>query len=149
MSGLILPRDARARIEAAARVAWPRECCGLIEGMRVGGTIVVTAAQPVRNVAEGPDVFEIDPAEHIRLLRALRGTGRQIVGCFHSHPDGVAEPSVRDRQSAGEIGFVWLIAALTAPDTAAIKAFVFDGNAFLPVPITHTASLDPARRPRV
>ncbi|HEY4944336.1 MAG TPA: M67 family metallopeptidase [Rhizomicrobium sp.] len=149
MSGLILPRDARARIEAAARTAWPRECCGLIEGMRVGGTIVVTAAHPARNVAEGPDVFEIDPAEHIRLLRALRDTGRQIVGCFHSHPNGVAEPSACDRQSAGETGFVWLIAALTASDTAAIKAFVFDGNAFLPVAITQTASLDPVRRPRV
>lgn len=149
MNGLILPREARDRIEAAARDAWPRECCGLIEGTRIGATFVVTRVHPMRNVAIGQDAFEIDPAGHIDLLRALRGTGRQIVGCFHSHPNGLAEPSDRDRQSAGETGFVWLIAALSAPDKAAIKAFVFDGDGFQPVPITQTASLDPVRRPRV
>ena len=149
MSGLILPREARTCIETAARDAWPRECCGLIEGTRVGGTVVVTGAHPLRNVAESADAFEIDPAGHIDLLRSLRGTGRQIVGCFHSHPNGLAEPSERDRHSAAETGFVWLIAALTTPDKAAIKAFVFDGEGFKPVPITQTASLDPVRRPRV
>ena len=149
MSGLILPRDARARIEEAARVAWPQECCGLVEGMRIGSTVVVAAVHPARNVAGASDAFEIDPAEHIRLLRALRGTGRAIVGCYHSHPNGDPEPSERDRQGAAESGFVWLIVALNSPDATVIGGFVFDGEGFLPVSIIQTASLDPVRRPRV
>ncbi len=149
MTQLILPRAARVQIETAAAAAWPRECCGLLEGMRVGGAAVVTEAHAMRNAAEAADAFEIDPAEHFALLRALRGTGREVVGCFHSHPDGRAEPSERDRAGAGEAGFVWLIAALTAPQAAVLKAFRFDGGSFAPVSIIETASLDPARRPRV
>ena len=149
MNRLILPRDACVQIEAAARAAWPRECCGLLEGTHVGGTAVVTAIHPTSNLADGAGAFEISPAEHIRLLRALRGTGKAIVGCYHSHPNGEPVPSARDRQSACESGFVWLIAALSSPQAAAIAAFLFDGSAFQPLPIIATASLDPARRPRV
>jgi proteasome lid subunit RPN8/RPN11 len=146
---MVLPRDQRAQLEAEARAAFPRECCGLVEGVRVGGVIVVTRVHPTRNSAEAPNAFEIDPAEHIRLLRTLRPAGREIVGCYHSHPNGEPEPSMRDRQSAGESGYVWLITALMGEGAAATKAFLFDGNGFLPVPITTTASLDPVRRPRV
>ena len=47
----------------------------------------------MRNLADTPDRFEIDPAEQIKLMRALRGAGREIIGCYHSHPNGSAEPS--------------------------------------------------------
>jgi proteasome lid subunit RPN8/RPN11 len=146
---LILPRDPRVRIESEARAAAPRECCGLVEGTDVGGTFVVTAIHPTANVAAAADAFEIDPAGHIALLRALRGTGRGIIGCYHSHPGGRPEPSARDREAAVEAGFVWLIAAWSGPDRAAIAAFLFGGNGFSPLPILHTASLDPVRRPRL
>jgi proteasome lid subunit RPN8/RPN11 len=149
MTQLILPHAARVQIETAASAAWPRECCGLLEGMRVGGAVVVSEAHAMRNVTDAADAFEIDPAGHIALLRALRGTGREVVGCFHSHPNGRPEPSELDRAGAGEAGFVWLIAALAAPDAATLKAFRFDGGGFAPVSIIETASLDPARRPRV
>ena len=75
-----------------------------------------TAFHPTRNLAAEPDRFEIDPSVHIRLLRALRGTGRDIVGCYHSHPNGRAELSPRDRQSAGDENFIWLIAAIGVDD---------------------------------
>ncbi len=149
MNRLILPRNQRVQIETEARVAAPRECCGLVEGTSVGGTFVVTAVHPMPNVAAAADAFEIDPAGHIALRRALRGTGREIIGCYHSHPDSQPEPSARDRAAAIGTGFVWLIAALTAPDRAAIAAFLFDGSGFLPLPILQTASLDPVRRPRL
>jgi len=46
------------------------------------------------------------------LLRALRGTAREIVGCYHSHPNGRAEPSRTDVAGGSESGFIWLIAGI-------------------------------------
>ena len=118
-----------------ARTAYPRECCGLIEGMRAGDIIEARALHPTRNLAAASDRFEIDPAEHIRLLRTLRGTGREIVGCYHSHPDGAPEPSLHDRDGAHDEDFVWLIVGLDAAGTATPAEFLFRDGDFRPLPL--------------
>ena len=114
-----------SQIFAEARAAHPRECCGLLEGDGAR----VTALHPTRNLAEQPDRFEIDPAEQFRLMRE----GRNIVGCYHSHPNGRAEPSPRDAGHASEAGFLWLICADT------LRAFVWDGAGFGPLVLLETA----------
>ena len=120
------------QLAAEARAAYPNECCGLIEGVRTGDTIEAVAFHPTRNLAAASDRFEIDPAEHIRLLRSLRGTGREIVGCYHSHPDGEPTPSPRDRDSAHDEDFVWLIAGLDASGTVTPAGFLFRNGNFGP-----------------
>ncbi|MFM2099902.1 MAG: hypothetical protein RLZZ366_1441 [Pseudomonadota bacterium] len=63
------------------------------------------------NVAEDPArAFEIDPTALITAHKAERAGGRKIVGCYHSHPNGVEEPSARDAALAAE-GQIWLIVA--------------------------------------
>lgn len=121
-AALVLPGALRARIEQEARAAFPRECCGLIEGLRAERRVV--ALHPTRNLAQDGDRFEIDPAEHIRLLRALRGTGRDIIGCYHSHPNGRADLSPRDRESMTDGDFIWLVAAIDAQRAGAMTAHV-------------------------
>jgi proteasome lid subunit RPN8/RPN11 len=113
----------RTQLDCEARSAVPRECCGLIEGERDGDTVRAIALHPTRNLALEHDRFEIDPSVHIALLRSLRGTGRGVVGCYHSHPGGTAEPSERDRAADCEVGFIWLIAA-TGKGTGAVRAYV-------------------------
>ena len=113
-AALALPKALRAQLADEARAALPRECCGLIAGTVDGGTARALALHPTANLGQGDDRFEIDPAEHIRLLRALRGTGRDVIGCYHSHPNGKAAPSQTDRAGAAEDGFIWLIQPLTA-----------------------------------
>lgn len=131
-----LPLPLEQQLRTEARSAWPRECCGLIEGSPDNESVRVTALHPMPNIAELPDSFEIDPAAHIALLRTLRGTGREIVGCYHSHPNGRAEPSERDCARASEGDFLWLICAVgTKTATSGIAAFVSTGRSFLPVPI--------------
>lgn len=130
IAALILSDRLRAQLAAEARAAYPNECCGLIEAADTGGTLRVTALHPTKNLSAAPDRFEIDPAEHIRLLRALRGTGRRIAGCYHSHPDGAAEPSATDRERALDEGFVWLIAGPGAAGAATLGAFVFEAGGF-------------------
>ncbi len=109
---LILPAALRAQIDDAAREACPRECCGLIEGLREGTCATAIALHPVRNMASDPDSFEIAPADHFRILRAARAHGRTVIGCYHSHPGGRPAPSPRDGDNPGADDFVWLIAAL-------------------------------------
>jgi proteasome lid subunit RPN8/RPN11 len=102
-----------AAIHDAAGAAAPRECCGLLEGTHQGGAWRIAAVHPARNLAAGPDRFEIDPAGHFAAVRAARARGAAIVGCYHSHPGGQARPSAADLAGAGAGAddFLWLIAA--------------------------------------
>jgi len=118
---LFLPETFRAQILAEARAAAPRECCGLVLGGRDGDAATATALHQARNLAEAADRFAIDPADQFAAQRAARAAGIRIIGCYHSHPDGVARPSARDLEGAGEENFLWLIAT---PE-GALAAFVY------------------------
>ncbi len=100
---------------------------------------VATALHPTRNPSDDIDCFEIDPAEHIRLLREMRGTDRAIIGCYHSHPNGMSEPSVRDGEGASEEGFIWLVCGMNGTG-AKIGAFVFEKGGFRALELRETAS---------
>jgi proteasome lid subunit RPN8/RPN11 len=64
------------------------------------------------NVAADPEsAFEVDPALLLRAHREAREGGHAILGWYHSHPDGVAEPSAVDAARAVEDGKLWLIVA--------------------------------------
>lgn len=129
---LILPPPLSARLAAAARAAFPHEACGLLEGTRAGGVVTVTAVHPAANLSPTPaSHFELDPAVQFALQRSLRGTERAVVGCYHSHPNGRAEPSPRDRTNGCADGFVWVIIATGVKETMA----AFEGPSFRPLTI--------------
>ena len=144
-----LPAALRDRIAAEAQHAFPRECCGLLEGRREGGEIVVTAVHAARNLSDRTDRFEIAPDDHLAIQRAARGRGNAVVGCYHSHPNGRAEPSRHDQGGASEAGYAWLIAAAESDGRAEIAAYLFDGTVFLPLTLSGLGSLDPAASSRV
>ena len=129
MTQVALPDQLRLRILQEARAAMPRECCGLLEGVRVanpaGEEFRVTAVHPARNLAPACDRFEIAPEDHIQALKAARANGCTLIGCYHSHPQGRAEPSQADARGAEEEDFVWLISA-----SDALAAFVYRRGAF-------------------
>jgi len=137
MPALYLPDLLREALAREARDASPRECCGLIEGIATPEGWRAVALHGSRNLAAEPEQgFRIDPEVHFALLHALRGSGRAIIGCYHSHPGGPCEPSARDREEAMDDGFVWLIAA-----DGAIAAHVFDARArdFAPLTLLRSA----------
>ena len=93
---------------AEAAAAFPHECCGLL----FGTPDRIDAAQPCANVAGNPlTTFEIDPAALIAAERGSRGGGPRLLGYYHSHPHGHAEPSVRDAMDCARDGRLWLIVA--------------------------------------
>jgi desampylase len=121
-----------AQMLGAAARAFPLECCGLIEGIHIGGGWRVTALHEAANVAEDPERrFLIDPQRQfdlmraLRALRALRGCETRIIGCFHSHPAGPPEPSATDRAQALEDDFLWLIAGGSADSGFTLQAYIF------------------------
>ncbi|HEX7781861.1 MAG TPA: M67 family metallopeptidase [Sphingobium sp.] len=84
------------------------EICGLL----LGAGDVCTAIVPAANVAADPARhFEIDPATLIAAHREARRGGPAILGHYHSHPSGMAEPSATDAAAAHSDGMLWLILA--------------------------------------
>lgn len=102
---------AHSAIEAVlqhAALAAPEEACGLLLGRE--GTIA--GAQRTRNVALTPEShFEIDPQALIDAHRSARGEGPEVIGYYHSHPQGACEPSATDRAMAASDGSIWAIIA--------------------------------------
>ena len=106
-----LPEELRARILQEAAIASPRECCGLVEGLRNGEGFRVSAVHPARNLATDMERFDIDPRDHLAASKAARSHGHEIIGCYHSLPAGRAVRSARDVAGADQEDFLWLIAA--------------------------------------
>ena len=70
------------------------------------------AVQWAANVAADPSRnFEIDPAALIAVHKDARADGMPLLGYFHSHPNGLAQPSASDIAQAAPDGLIWLIIA--------------------------------------
>ena len=96
------------QLQAEAAAAHPLECCGIL----LGGESAITGIIPASNVHPQPARhFDIDPQALVDAFRAARSGGPQVVGYYHSHPSGPAEPSATDRQEAPRDGRVWAIVA--------------------------------------
>lgn len=126
---LALPDALRDQIAHEAGIAYPGECCGLIEGTAQGDGFHAVALHPARNLAAAPDRFELDPADHIKALKAARARGHALIGCYHSHPDGQAAPSRADQGGAAQADFLWLIAATNGAQCR-LAAFVYRAPGF-------------------
>lgn len=95
-----------AKLQAAVAASPEVERCGLLFG--AGGR--VTDISFADNIAANPQHhFELDPAHLISAHRAARGGGPAVIGHWHSHPIGTAEPSPEDARSAAPDGRIWLI----------------------------------------
>lgn len=107
-----------AHLLAQADDAHPRECCGLL----FGDDECIHRIAPTANVSDDPErAFEIDPVALIAAERAMRQDshnlggdkpgGERLIGHYHSHPNGRAEPSPCDAESAAADGRLWLVIA--------------------------------------
>jgi proteasome lid subunit RPN8/RPN11 len=132
MTGVEVSRQALAAMRAHAAAAHPLEACGIL----FGEDGLITEARAVANVHPAPRThFAIDPQALIDAHRAARTGGAQVVGYYHSHPQGPAEPSATDRACASGDGAVWAIIAPNDPE--ADTRFWRDGKqGFVALPFT-------------
>ena len=134
-----LDPEAASTIARAAEASYPNEACGVLVGHPEEGGWRVTAAVPGANVHPEPRRrFEVDPRLVFDWMRKLRGGPNSLIGHFHSHPDGPAEPSSTDRDSAYDRNAIWLIAGVSAGRIGAVRAFRLDKGedpAFIEIPL--------------
>lgn len=119
---LDLPESAAAAMLAHAERDAPHEACGLLIG--VGHAVVRVV--PTDNAEASPTRYTIPADAHFAALRQARAEDLAVLGAYHSHPRGPAEPSATDAATAFA-GFVFVIAGLApAPH---LRAWRFaDGN---------------------
>ena len=113
-----------------AREAAPLECCGLLAG---DGDLIDEFVR-TRNVRASEVAYEIDPREHIAIMKSLRARTRSVLGAYHSHPRTPALPSATDLAEAHyERDFVYLIVSLERepPD---VRAYRLERDAMIEAP---------------
>lgn len=117
-------KSVAAEVLRQARVEPRRECCGLLAG-REG---VITRIFPATNVAASTaNNYEIAPGELFALMRAMRAGGVELMGIYHSHPNGMKEPSLRDVERAYYPEAAFFI--VSAGAEAAVRTFsIRDGR---------------------
>lgn len=97
MAAIQITMDTFARLTADTRRDSTQERCGLLAG-RDG---LVTQAFAARNVARDPAKgYEIASEDLLRLMREIRMAGLELLGIYHSHPNGENQPSPRDIERA-------------------------------------------------
>src|SRR5215471_12298648 len=109
-----------------AKSVLPEEACGLL----VGHMTTATRFLPVPNSLHSETAYEIDPALLVRTLRSLRDSDETLVAIVHSHPQGPAAPSERDRARAFYPEAAHLIVSLADPGHPQMRAYrIIDGEA--------------------
>jgi len=121
-------QDALDRIVAHAVEDLPNECCGLL----IGSADVVEDAARARNRKRSPTKFEVEPADHFQAIRRARSAGLQIVGAYHSHPNGPSDLSESDRARLTDPSMVQVIVSL-ADGARSVRAFRFVDRNFVPL----------------
>ncbi len=124
---LIVRSQAYEAMLAHAREDYPHECCGLLVGRVEGERRLVESVRRARNlnVERAHDRFELDPQDYLRVDRELRGTGLEIVGFYHSHPDHPARPSQYDAERAFP-SYSYIIISVEKGTPVQARSWVFD-----------------------
>ena len=98
--------------------AFPEEGCGLLIGPipddfdKPGRALAVDEARPLPNgwdASAKTNRYLIDPKVLARVEAELSGTGRGVVGFFHSHPQVPAWPSPFDLTMAMPCCSYWIL----------------------------------------
>ena len=130
-------------IVQAAIDAWPLETAGVLGGHRDHDAILVDRFLPTANAAGSADGFAVTPTDFASAEAALRATGRVWLGFVHSHPDGAAAPSDRDRRELWR-QCLHLVVGVDGRGCARVCAFWLDGDGCPALPL-RTSSGETAR----
>ncbi len=114
----------RDDIVAHAREGFPNEVCGILAGVGRSVRRVLRA----RNTEPSPVSYYMDPGEQFRFQRLMRDEGLEMVGIYHSHPQGPPVPSQTDVELAFYDESVYVIVGFTGgrPDVRGFR--IVDGD---------------------
>jgi proteasome lid subunit RPN8/RPN11 len=120
VSGSIRISTAALHEAAQACSDTSRESCGLLAGR----DIMITRVFPATNAAIEPSKsYEIALPALFQLMREIRAAGLEMLGIYHSHPNGKNEPSPRDIAWAYYPDMAYFIISPLPDATRPIRAF--------------------------
>lgn len=107
-----------------ARSEFPCECCGILVGQRSGVGVIIERIVPAQNITESDPFssYQVDWKTLIETRRELRSGTSEIVGFYHSHPDGTPRPSGRDGRFAWS-GHAYLIIPVSRWEVGRVAAW--------------------------
>jgi [CysO sulfur-carrier protein]-S-L-cysteine hydrolase len=113
-----------------ARAGYPNEACGIVAGeglpLERGSAL---RFHPMRNAAESPARYRLDPQEQLDVMMALEEAGEDVWAIFHSHVRTPAEPSPTDIGLAFYPDALYLICSLGS-EVPEVRAWTIrDGEA--------------------
>jgi proteasome lid subunit RPN8/RPN11 len=109
----------------------PNECCGLLLGKKG----IIEESQPCTNERESPVEFSIPAEELFEFFRRLRQENKELMGIYHSHPNGKPVPSDRDIKDFHYQGTSYWIVSLQN-EKASVRCFEWKQSGFLEVPFS-------------
>ena len=121
---LSVPLEVRTAMEAHSAWAHPNEACGLLAGRDEAVEMVFC----LNNRVASPTRYTIDPREYFGAMRFAERCGWEIIGAWHSHPDGDAVLSLTDIELAP--GGAWITAVVGSDELGSrpIRAYRTAGS---------------------
>lgn len=151
---LKVTRAVERAVHEACQRAFPEEACGLLLGPvperfdELGRTVLVDEMRPLPNgwdASPKTNRYLIDPRLLAKVEEELSGTGRGVVGFYHSHPNAAAWPSPFDLDHAWPCMSYWIVKVKDeqAQDSRSWQR-TEDGRSFVEEPILVASETGPA-----
>ena len=117
---LVMQAAADAGIRRHGRDAYPHECCGALIGR---DRVVIEALALPNATAEGPRRrFLVRPVDYQAAERRASERGSELLGFYHSHPDGPSRPSQVDLDHAWP-AFAYVIVAVVDREPGSLTSW--------------------------
>ncbi|MBR4785531.1 MAG: M67 family metallopeptidase [Fibrobacter sp.] len=115
----------------AAIAAYPGECCGILLGKTSeSGEVEILETREAHNQIQGAQKsahFRVDPLFLYQVEREIEGSGIEVIGFYHSHPDCAAVPSDEDYENMVP-GLIYVILSVTKDGVKDIRSYKKDIN---------------------
>ncbi len=127
---LRIPQDALDQLRHHGEETYPNECCGVLLGKLEGAERRVSSVARCGNTrSDSPrNRYHIDPKELLRIQRAARERGEDVVGFYHSHPDHPARWSQTDLAEAHWTGCSYVITSVEGGLASRTRSFELTGQ---------------------
>lgn len=96
ISELILSNADFQMMRAEAERLAPEEACGLLLGAVQGEKSIASRTIPITNSLHSASAYFMPADELLPVFFAMEEENLELVGIYHSHPEGPARPSVTD-----------------------------------------------------
>ncbi|MFA5983949.1 MAG: M67 family metallopeptidase [Methylococcaceae bacterium] len=127
-----IPRKITTQLLHLAQISPDAEICGLVSHNKG----LASQCYPVKNIATLPaQRFQLDPAEHIAAMAAMRERGEELFAIYHSHPSAPAQPSPTDLDLAAYPDALYLIISLNTKGILQMRGFFIKNKIAQEIPL--------------